>query len=130
MSTQSMTPSLQITPHRRRYGALTRMRVAGHNEVRARLQGLLRALPEEAGEVRDEQDNVDRHIERELDFALLAMQSRMLRGIDLALERVRQGEGTDCSDCGAGIGAARLRALPFATRCRHCQEQFETVVSV
>jgi DnaK suppressor protein len=127
MSTQSMTPSLQITPHHGRFGALTRMRVAGQNEVRTRLQGLLRALPDEVGEVRDEQDNVDRHIEREMDFALLAMQSRMLRGIDLALERVRQGEGAECSDCGTGIGAARLRALPFATRCRGCQEQLEAV---
>lgn len=127
MSTQSMTPSLQIAPHHRRYGALTRLRAAGQNEVRTRLQGLLRAWPDEVGEVRDEQDNVDRHIEREMDFALLAMQSRMLRGIDLALERVRQGEGAECSECGTGISAARLRALPFATRCRDCQEQLEAV---
>lgn len=31
----------------------------------------------------------------------------------------------DCSECGERIEAARLRALPFATRCTACQTAFE-----
>jgi hypothetical protein len=30
-----------------------------------------------------------------------------------------------CSSCGGGIPAARLKALPDATRCVSCQLQFE-----
>jgi RNA polymerase-binding transcription factor DksA len=33
----------------------------------------------------------------------------------------------DCSECGEEIVEARLRALPFAVRCKDCEEAHETV---
>ena len=30
-----------------------------------------------------------------------------------------------CAECGTDIAEARLKALPFATLCRNCQEQQE-----
>jgi DnaK suppressor protein len=126
VSTQTIDSSRPTTPRHRRYGTLTRMRAAGQHEVRTRLQDLLRSLPDETAEVCDEQEHVDRHIERELDFTLLAMRARTLRVIDQALERFRRGEDADCVECGTAIGAARLRALPFATRCYRCQDALES----
>lgn len=32
---------------------------------------------------------------------------------------------TECTDCGADIPPARLKAAPFATRCIGCQTKFE-----
>lgn len=37
-----------------------------------------------------------------------------------ALGRIEAGEYGVCSNCGADIGAARLAALPDATRCIKC----------
>ena len=128
MSTQPVDSSRTNTSRHRRFGALPRLRDAGQQDVSARLQGLLRSLPDETAEVRDEQEHVDRHLELEMDFALLAMHTRTLRGIDQALERFRRGEEANCVECGTAIGASRLRALPFATRCYRCQETFESSV--
>jgi phage/conjugal plasmid C-4 type zinc finger TraR family protein len=36
------------------------------------------------------------------------------------------GEGSeDCEDCGRSIPLARRKAMPSATRCIHCQDQYE-----
>ncbi|MBY0493356.1 MAG: TraR/DksA C4-type zinc finger protein [Cyanobacteria bacterium] len=35
--------------------------------------------------------------------------------------------GRDCFECGEEIAEARLRALPFAVRCKDCEEALETV---
>jgi len=40
--------------------------------------------------------------------------------IDEALERVRAGRYGWCVECGREVGAARLEAIPFATRCISC----------
>lgn len=41
-----------------------------------------------------------------------------------AERRARGGYGI-CEDCGKGIGAERLEALPLATRCVRCQANWE-----
>lgn len=43
----------------------------------------------------------------------------------LALRRLTEGAYGFCADCGGEIGVERLRSLPFALRCRHCQEVWE-----
>lgn len=42
--------------------------------------------------------------------------------------RVAPSGVTECEDCGEDIPPARLAAAPFATRCIHCQENFERAV--
>lgn len=113
-------------PRDERYGALSRLRAQGQEEVSGRLHGLLEALPAEVGEVYDEQEQCDRDQGHELDFALLSMRAETLRGIELALERCKRGQDTECVECGLAIEPARLQALPFAVRCRPCQEALET----
>jgi DnaK suppressor protein len=48
--------------------------------------------------------------------------ARTLQSIEHALRRLRTGGYGSCAECGADIPAARLRAMPFAVRCRPCQE--------
>jgi len=62
---------------------------------------------------------------REMDIALVDRQSRQLEQIEAALERLGRQEYGFCRDCGAFIGMARLEALPFALRCRPCQDRAE-----
>jgi DnaK suppressor protein len=59
---------------------------------------------------------------RGLDFALTEMKSKTLGQISEALARLDAGTYGICIDCQEEIPAARLKALPFAERCRDCQE--------
>ena len=43
-----------------------------------------------------------------------------------ALRRLEDGSYGDCFECGDEISEARLRALPFAVRCKECEEARET----
>ena len=42
-----------------------------------------------------------------------------------ALARLEQGNYGNCFDCGEEIAEKRLRALPFAVRCKDCEEARE-----
>ena len=65
-------------------------------------------------------------IQEEIEFALIQMKAETLNQIEAALRRLEDGTYGDCFDCGDEITAARLRALPFAVRCRDCEEARET----
>jgi DnaK suppressor protein len=54
------------------------------------------------------------------------MKSETLTKIDAALRRLEEGTYGDCFECGDQISEARLRALPFAVRCKDCEEARET----
>ena len=62
----------------------------------------------------------------ELEASLLEDNDRQLCQIDVALERLERGEYGLCFDCGEEIEEKRLKALPFAVRCRECQEVAES----
>jgi len=42
-----------------------------------------------------------------------------------ALARLDQGDYGNCFECGEEIAEKRLRALPFAVRCKDCEEARE-----
>jgi DnaK suppressor protein len=62
----------------------------------------------------------------EIEFALLQMKADTLNRIDAALRRLDEGSYVNCIQCGDEIAEARLRALPFAVRCKSCEEALET----
>jgi DnaK suppressor protein len=76
-------------------------------------------------EVRDMVDLCDVGIEEELSFALLQMRTQTLAQVDAALVRLESGKYGTCFGCGVEIPEGRLRALPFAVRCRTCEERLE-----
>jgi len=61
----------------------------------------------------------------ELEFALIQMKAETLNKIDVALRRLAEGTYGRCVECGDDISEARLRALPFAVRCKDCEESRE-----
>jgi len=94
-------------------------------ELQRKLRSLRETLPAEVLEVRDAEEQSGDDLIQEMDFALMQMKSETLARIDEALRRLEAGSYGQCGDCGAEISAARLLALPFAERCRTCQEQAE-----
>ena len=59
------------------------------------------------------------------DVALLEMLDATVQQIDAALDQLRRHEYGRCSVCSRPIALARLKALPFATRCVPCQSARE-----
>lgn len=61
----------------------------------------------------------------DIEFALIQMKAETLQKIEAALARLEEGEYGYCSECGDDIAQQRLRALPFALRCKDCEEARE-----
>jgi DnaK suppressor protein len=53
------------------------------------------------------------------------MKSETLNKVNDALARLKQGEYGYCFECGEEIAEKRLRALPFAVRCKDCEQARE-----
>jgi DnaK suppressor protein len=61
----------------------------------------------------------------DLDFAVLQKQVEALSRLDAALTRLEKGAYGACVNCHDDIPEERLKALPFAVRCKTCQEEHE-----
>jgi DnaK suppressor protein len=95
------------------------------NEV----QGKIRDARADGGkerEVLDQGESSEVDIQEDIEFALIQMKSETLNKIDAALRRLDDGTYGDCFECGEEIAQPRLRALPFAVRCKDCEEARET----
>ena len=77
-------------------------------------------------EVLDEGESAEADAQEEMELALIEMKAETLNKIGLALQRLEEGSYGSCLECGEDIPEARLRALPFAVRCRSCEEDCET----
>ena len=77
-------------------------------------------------EVLDAVESSEADIQDDIEFALIQMKSETLNKIDDALQRLDEGDYGNCFECGGEIAEKRLRALPFAVRCKGCEEARET----
>ncbi len=112
-----------------RYNELKHMLENRRRELMVEVQGRIRDVRSDNNKERDvldqgESSEVD--IQEDIEFALIQMKSETLNKIDAALRRLEDGSYGDCFECGDEIAEARLRALPFAVRCKECEEARET----
>jgi RNA polymerase-binding transcription factor DksA len=78
-----------------------------------------------ASEESDQVASASRTLDDEVQAALVDRASKELVQVDAALDLLRERRYGLCRDCADFIGLARLRSLPFAQRCRPCQERME-----
>jgi len=115
-----------------RYTELKQMLEERRRELQAEVQGKMRGVREEGtwggklNEVLDTVESSEADIQEDIEFALIQMKSETLNKINDALVRLDHGSYGNCFDCGEEIGEKRLRALPFAVRCKDCEEARET----
>lgn len=76
-------------------------------------------------DVRDTGEDSDNIHQGDIAFSMLEMRAEMLTRIDEAVARVDAGQYGNCAACGCQIAEPRLRALPFAVRCRTCEDRRE-----
>jgi DnaK suppressor protein len=115
-----------------RYNELKQMLEDRRREIQAEVQGKMRDVRAEGtwggklNEVLDAVESSEADIQEDIEFALIQMKSETLNKINDALTRLEQGDYGNCFDCGEEIAEKRLRALPFAVRCKDCEEARET----
>ena len=63
----------------------------------------------------------------EIAFAVADRRARQLAEVTRALEDINAGRYGICRECGDPIAKARLKVMPFATRCVACQARLEGV---
>ena len=120
------------TQERTRYSELKRMLEDRRREIQAEVQGRMRDVRSEGSwggkqnEVFDAVESSEADIQDDIEFALIQMKSETLHKINEALRRLDEGTYGNCFECGDEIAGARLRALPFAVRCKDCEEARET----
>jgi len=102
-----------------------------------RRREIMSAVQDKIRDVRNEGDNSPTHgvldaaesseadIQDEIEFALIQMKAETLSKIEEALRRLDEGTFGYCFECGEEISERRLRALPFAVRCKDCEEARE-----
>jgi RNA polymerase-binding transcription factor len=61
----------------------------------------------------------------EVAVTVVDRRARELQEVNRALEDIEAGRYGVCRECGEAIAEARLKVLPFATRCVACQASLE-----
>src|SRR3954465_4157617 len=114
-----------------RYDELKHMLEDRRRQIQAEVQGKMRDVRAEGAwggkqnEVFDAVESSEADIQDEIEFALIQMKSETLNKINDALVRLEQEDYGNCFECGEEIAEKRLRALPFAVRCKDCEEARE-----
>lgn len=101
---------------------LKERRQAMQDDVQSRIRSGRSDRPVDVG---DALDHSDGNVQGDLELALLQMRAATLIRIDEALVRLDAGKYGSCFECAEEISGQRLRALPFAVRCRTCEERRE-----
>jgi DnaK suppressor protein len=118
----------QMNPER--YAGLRRILEERRREMVSEVQGKIRDVRSEAAGtpvngVLDAAESSDADIQEDIELALIQMKAETLTRIDEALARLEKGTFGFCTECGEEISERRLRALPFALRCKDCEEARE-----
>ena len=113
-----------------RYADLRKILEGRRNEILSEVQGRIRGVRAEGSqsklnEVFDAGESSDADIQEDIEFALIQMKAETLTKINEALSRLEEGHYGNCFECGDEISPKRLRALPFAVRCKDCEEARE-----
>ena len=97
--------------------------------LQARARDLARSLAERHQiTVETSADEFDESLHaagRELSAQALAERSRLLRNVEAARDRIRDGTFGSCLGCEEEIPLKRLQAIPWADLCISCQEMAE-----
>jgi len=95
------------------------------SEVHEKMRDVRIEGPTNLQGVLDAVESSEADIQEDIEFALIQMKAETLQKIDEALSRLEEGSYGYCFECGEEISERRLRALPFAVRCKDCEEARE-----
>jgi RNA polymerase-binding transcription factor len=133
MATKAVKRTAVAAPESTRYEELKRMLVERQRELTDEVQGRIRGVRADGAEkphdVMDQGETSEVDIQEDIELALIQMKAETLNKINEALARLEAGRYGFCYECGEEISNARLRALPFAVRCKDCEEARENAAN-
>ena len=114
-----------------RYQELRRILEDRRDEIAGEVQHKIRSVRTEGTQTTNHRaadltETSEADIQDDIEFALIQMKAETLDKIGAALTRLGEGTYGYCYECGDEIAERRLRALPFAARCKDCEEVRET----
>jgi DnaK suppressor protein len=92
------------------------------NEIHIRVRDVREEGSGKYHDSADPADTLDAEAEDDLALALIQMKAEVLERVTEALRQFDEGTYGYCVDCGEVIASSRLRAMPFAIRCKDCEE--------
>jgi DnaK suppressor protein len=113
-----------------RYAELKRILEERRREILSEVKGKMRDVRAigasgEGQGVLDAAETTEADIQDDIELALIQLKSETLHKIEEALTRLDEKTYGNCNECGDEISERRLRALPFAVRCKDCEEARE-----
>jgi DnaK suppressor protein len=131
-----MATTTGATPNRmakERYGELKQLLEDRRREILSQVHEKIKGVRTESSgkkmsEVYDAGESSESDIQEDIEFALIQMKTETLARINEALTRLEEGAYGNCFECGDEIAPQRLRALPFAVRCKDCEQARENAV--
>jgi DnaK suppressor protein len=97
--------------------------LAKQDELSAVREGVATLVPPAGESEGDLIDQANSDAEAELQISVHQSNAGLLRAIEGALVRIRQGAYGVCEVCEQPISKARLEAVPWTHLCRDCKEQ-------
>ena len=95
------------------------------NEIQSRIRDVREVASNQYHHLTHLDETAEAEPEDDLPFALIQMKAEILRRVNDAVQNFDDGTYGYCGDCGEVIAPSRLRAMPFAVRCRDCEERWE-----
>jgi len=130
MSKRKVVAATTTKDNGARYDELKRMLEDRRREILNEVQSKIKDVRTEGtgnltGGVVDAEETSVMDMQEDIELALVQMKAETLARINEALERLDSGTYGRCNECGDEISPQRLRALPFAIRCKDCEEARE-----
>lgn len=125
-----MSRKSQTNMAKERYAELKQILEERRREILTEVQSKMRDVRAfgasgEGQGVLDAAETSEADIQDDIELALIQMKTETLHKIEEALSRLDEQTYGYCFECGDEISERRLRALPFAVRCKDCEEARE-----
>jgi len=95
------------------------------DELKTSLNRSILDMQEEPGVFADPNDQASIETERDFDIRIKDRERRLIRKVEQAMCRLKEGEYGVCDGCGTDIAYKRLLARPVTTLCIECKVEQE-----
>ena len=108
-----------------RYLALKTILEERRHEIKGEMRARMREVDGTKSIAHPEEEIASADAQDEIELQLIGLKTDMLQQIREALIRLEENRYGFCGEYGEEITERRLRALPFAVRCKDCEEAKE-----
>jgi DnaK suppressor protein len=84
-------------------------------------ENMLSMHDQEQNKFPDPADQASMETDRNFDLRIRDRERKLIKKIDEAMNRIKEGTFGECDSCGADIGIKRLQARPVTTLCIDCK---------